>query len=455
MRLRSGIAGAVILAVSAAGLAAHAQSQKNRLTEDYIKAPLPPGFQVINTELEGNVFADAGGKTLYQWPMKPLRNGDAGEQKGKPSCDDRKYTENAGLMSPYPGGFVLPEVETRPSCTGLWPPVLATDDAKPVDKWTVVKRPDGRRQWAYDGFALYTSILDKKPGDVIGGTNRKLVGEGGAPREPVGPKPNVPPGFVVMQTALGRMVTDAAHKSVYTWDKDQPNKSMCAGTCTEEWKPVLAPQSAQNIGEWSVFERTPGVKQWAFRKKPLYIHILDPEGHNASLEGSDVPGWRNVYTQVAPDAPKGYFTVQDAPSGQVLGDAQGRTVYIHRCSDDAPDQFFCDHPDMPQAYRLAVCGAGQMARCMTTFPYVMAPKGAKSDSQLWSVMDIDPKSGHRAKDGQADALHVWAYRDRPVFTFSGDKRPGDIYGDSWGEFQGARNGFKAFWLRDDYFNNAS
>ena len=39
-------------------------------------------------------------------------------------------------------------------------------------------------------------------------------------------------------------------------------------------------------------------------------------------------------------------------------------------------------------------------------------------------------------------------------VFIGDKDPGDIYGDSWGEFQGARNGFKAFTVRDDYFQNA-
>ncbi len=456
MRFRRGLASALTLAVLAAGFSAHAaSSQKAAVTEDYLKAPLPPGFQVVNTELEGPVFATSGGMTLYQWPMKPLRNGDAGEQKGKPSCDDHKYTENAGLMSPYPGGFILPDVESRMSCVQLWPPVLAADDAKPVDKWTIVKRPDGTKQWAYDGFAVYTSILDKKPGDVIGATKRKMTGEGGAPREPVGPKPNVPPGFVVTQTAVGRLITDAAHKSVYTWDKDGPNKSNCDAVCTEEWKPVIAPVSAQGQGEWSVIERSPGVRQWAFRKKPLYIHVLDPEGHNASLEGSDVPGWHNVYTQTAPEAPKGSFTIQDAPSGQVLADAQGRTVYTYKCSDDAPDQFSCDHPDTPQAYRFAVCGGGDPARCLVTFPYVLAPKDAKSDSQIWSTMDIDPKTGHRAAPGQAGALHVWAYRDRPVFTFAGDKKPGDLYGDSWGEFQGARNGFKAFWLRDDYFSNAS
>ena len=92
---------------------------------------------------------------------------------------------------------------------------------------------------------------------------------------------------------------------------------------------------------------------------------------------------------------------------------------------------------------------------MQMFPYVVAGKDAKSENAAWSVMAIDPKTGRRASAGQADAIRVWAYRDRPVYTFYLDQEPGDIKGDSWGEFQGQRNGYKVIWLRDDYFNNAS
>ena len=40
-----------------------------------------------------------------------------------------------------------------------------------------------------------------------------------------------------------------------------------------------------------------------------------------------------------------------------------------------------------------------------------------------------PKTGKYAAPGQADAMHVWAFRGRPVYTFSGDKKPGDTQGD--------------------------
>ena len=86
---------------------------------------------------------------------------------------------------------------------------------------------------------------------------------------------------------------------------------------------------------------------------------------------------------------------------------------------------------------------------------VPAAANAKSGSRAWSVVAIDPKTGKYAAPGQADAMHVWAFRGRPVYTYSGDKKPGDTEGDSFGEWIGNRNGFSAFFLRDDFMNNAN
>ncbi|MDH4074250.1 MAG: hypothetical protein OEV41_14190, partial [Gammaproteobacteria bacterium] len=68
----------------------------------------------------------------------------------------------------------------------------------------------------------------------------------------------------------------------------------------------------------------------------------------------------------------------------------------------------------------------------------------------WRVISIDPKTGHSAAPEQPDAIRVWAYRDRPVYTFAGDKQPGDTHGGGTGEWRGQRNGLRAFWIRDDY-----
>ena len=49
--------------------------------------------------------------------------------------------------------------------------------------------------------------------------------------------------------------------------------------------------------------------------------------------------------------------------------------------------------------------------------------------RTWSIVTIDPTGAWQyAAPGQADGLRVWAYRGRPIYTFSGDKAPGDMNG---------------------------
>lgn len=437
-------AGAVIIMLITSG-AAFAAAQE----EEYVPEPTPPGVKAVPTEADGNVFADASGHTLYIWPQHEQRNGNAGEDKGKPLCDNTVAKETMGWMSPYPPGLELPELDTRPTCAQMWPPMIAAADAQPIGKWSIVKNPGGGRQWAYDGMAVYTSVLDTQPGDVMGGHSRKVRSDGASIRVPIGPTPNVPSQFEVVSVATGRMVTLKSGYSIYAWDRDGANKSNCTGKCLEQWEPVLAPDYARPNGEWSVFERSPGIKQWAFRKRPVYTYIGDWKAR--AMDGADVAGWHNVYTKMQPEPPRGFFTVQDSRSGEVLADARGMTVYIYYCGEDSLHQLACDHPGAPQVYRFAVCGKKfDAADCVKTFPYVVAPKDAKSGSRLWSAMYIDPMTGKKAGRADAGAVYVWAYRDRPVYTFSGDKQPGDINADGWGEATGKRNGFKAFWLRDAF-----
>jgi len=432
--------------LSAASLAAGAGVSAP--TEPYVHVPMPPHFRVEATELDGPVFADPRGRTLYTWPFKIMRVGNTGDPKGQSHCTSVKTTESSGYMSPYPGGLEMPELDTRPSCVQMWPPVLADASAKPVGKWTIVKREDGNRQWAFDGLPVYTSVLDARPGDVLGGERYDHEGDDPAVRVPIGPPADVPPGFKVTTTVIGRLLQNERGFSVYASDADSSTKSNCDASCARTWPPMLAPESVRPHGEWTIIERSPGVRQWAFRGKPLYRYALDTRAR--SLAGSDEPGWHNVYTQRAP-APPAEFTVQETTSGQVLADAHGMTIYAYTCGDDAIDQLGCDHPTETQVYRLMMCGGGDAARCLRNFPYVAAPAGAVSHSRSWSVISIDPMSGRRARADDAKSLRVWAYRDRPVYVYAGDAQPGDVNGDAYGEFRGEREGYNAFWLRDDYF----
>lgn len=54
------------------------------------------------------------------------------------------------------------------SCAESWPPLMAPADGKAAGEWTMIKRDDGKMQWAYDGKPLYTFKMDKKAGDMMG-----------------------------------------------------------------------------------------------------------------------------------------------------------------------------------------------------------------------------------------------------------------------------------------------
>ena len=451
IRLRSAAVAAAMLtgltltAPGAALAELPGESGAPRMTLAYEDVPMPPGVQVINTELEGPVFADAEGRTLYIWPLKILRNGYSGDPEGEIACYDVVLERTAGLMSPYPAGQILPELETRPSCTDLWRPLLADEAAEPIGDWTILEGTDGRRQWAYDGQAVYTSPQDRQPGDTYGGTHLRAGGtDDPAVREPVGPPPPLPPGFKVEYSHVGiRLVTDE-DRSIYAYDKDRPEAVACIGECADTWRPLLAPQLAQSEGEWTVIERAPGVRQWAFRGKPLYVYELDETTDD--LGGSDVPGWSNVYAQLTPPFPP-EFKPQDTIGGTLLADSRGLPIYYYNCSDDSQDQLSCETPEDTQVYRLAMCGGGDWEKCLVNWPYVIAAENAESPSRLWSILEIDPRTGRRAEAGDPEALRVWAYRDRPVYTYGLDKKPGDVHGDGTGEARGLRNGLKAIWLR--------
>ena len=416
-------------------------------TEAWVNVPIPPGIRAQATDLEGPVYTNKDGMTLYIWPQHKQRNGYSGEPPGNPACYDEVLTVTAGLMSPYPPGIKLPDLDSRPSCADLWPPLFAEEGSEPIGKWSIVDRKDGTKQWAFEEQPVYTSIRDKAPGDVLGGTKRRYGGDSPANRVPIAPPSVLPPGFSVSSTTNGRLLTTNKNYSVYAFDWDTESQIACIDDCLKNWRPVVAPELARAKEEWSFIERSPGVRQWMFRGRPLYTYELDQSSW--SLQGSDEPGWSNIYTQKVPPFPE-IFTIQSTLTGDVLADTGGMTIYTYICGDDSQDQLACDHPDDTQVYRHAMCGGGQAEKCLEHWPYLEAEPHDSGQNSAWTVISIDSKTGHRAQPEQEDALSVWAYRDRPVYTYGPDKVPGDVLGSGTGEWRGQRNGLKAFFVRDDY-----
>lgn len=45
-------------------------------------------------------------------------------------------------------------------CQGVWPPLWATDEDKPMGNWTIIKRDDTTLQWAYKNRPVYMRFHD-------------------------------------------------------------------------------------------------------------------------------------------------------------------------------------------------------------------------------------------------------------------------------------------------------
>ena len=82
---------------------------------------------------KGKAWVDAKGMTLYSFDKDVV---------GKSNCNDK--------------------------CAAEWPPLKVADGSKASGDWTIVKRDDGSKMWAYEGKPLYTFVDDKKAGDVTG-----------------------------------------------------------------------------------------------------------------------------------------------------------------------------------------------------------------------------------------------------------------------------------------------
>ncbi|WP_353192194.1 hypothetical protein [Pandoraea pnomenusa] len=77
--------------------------------------------------------------------------------------------------------------------------------------------------------------------------------------------------------AMGGMLVDGQNRTVYTFDKDAAGsgKSACNGPCAEAWPPVMAPASAKAEGDYTIVTRDDGMKQWAYKGKPVYLFTKD------------------------------------------------------------------------------------------------------------------------------------------------------------------------------------
>lgn len=82
----------------------------------------------------------------------------------------------------------------------------------------------------------------------------------------------------------GGIVTDAAGRTLYIFDKDQPGVSHCSGACLQAW-PAYSAESADGVQVHPKATRL-ATRQWAWNGKPLYYFAGDAQPGDKAGDGS-------------------------------------------------------------------------------------------------------------------------------------------------------------------------
>ena len=94
---------------------------------------------------------------------------------------------------------------------------------------------------------------------------------------------------------LGAILTDAAGRTLYLFEKDAGTKPTCYGACAQGWPPLLttstpaagAGASASLLG---TVKRTDGAVQVTYAGHPLYYFVADTKPGDITGEGSQAFG---------------------------------------------------------------------------------------------------------------------------------------------------------------------
>lgn len=354
--------------------------------------------EVARTQI---AFADAKGMTLYTYDK---------DSPGKSVCTG--------------------------ACAKFWPPAVAPRSARPAGDWSIFKRSDGTRQWQYRGKPVYTFVRDTDVGSVFGvSPNRPFGARGGRSRgaakqqlPPAGwnvallfPQSDVamPESIAIREVgdANGLAFVDQSGMTIYAYQGRGGAKAVVKLADQTQWKPLVAPALAHPIGDWSVLTRSDGIRQWTYRGRPLFTFAGDLTPGDANGVGLS-KDW-DAALAVSFYMPAQVRLEQTLGRGKVLADQNGLTLYrrdaiaIDYGGGQSARHGIPIHPGVGRSIGVSLKGCE--GACLKSWHPFVAPANAQPDG-FWDIA-IRP-----------DGVHQWVYQGYALYTYSGDKKPGDMNG---------------------------
>ncbi|MGW6901726.1 SCO0930 family lipoprotein [Streptomyces sp. NBC_01727] len=222
---------------------------------------------------------------------------------------------------------------------------------------------------------------------------------------------------------LGKVLTDSEGFTLYRFDKDtaSPPKSNCEGDCAKIWPVVPAGNVTAAAGTDDALigkvTRADGTQQLTIAGWPMYRYAKDAKPGDANGQGvggtwfaSDPNGKKAAVNADGPAGGEqadlaGLSVRKDPELGNIVVDKRGMTVYRFKKDSAWPMKSACT-------------GA-----CLSKWP-VVAPL-AKND-----VSGVTTKgfvTFNRPDGLKQQSIDCW-----PIYTFSGDAKPGDTNGQGVG-----------------------
>lgn len=325
-------------------------------------------------------------------------------------------------------------------CATEFPPLLAPEAADALGDWTLVRRLDGQRQWAYHGKPLYTWSKEIIAGEVATNValaeiaNAKIAErpkEGGGLTPPAGwvvvrfaPAEELPRpeeiGVRLVAAAQAVVLTDFEGHTLYMGENTASGRAPECGAsgCDPRWLPLAAPGLASGIGDFSVFIGADGSRQWAYLGRPLFRYSGDLLPGDA--RGTGVDPDRLIAALTTNFMPANVSTGRIEGYGELLTHSgmtlYGGYPYEYRWGGRNLRDTFTNLYAKGKRIGPDAC-APDDARCHAQWRPFLAPADAVS-SGFWEPI--------RRRDG---ALQ-WAYKGTALYTCSCDARPGDYRGQS-------------------------
>lgn len=102
----------------------------------------------------------------------------------------------------------------------------------------------------------------------------------------------------------GGLLVDGQGMTLYTFDKDAHGRSNCSGGCAAAWPPAPVAADESTTGEFTIFTRDDGTRQWAYKGSPLYRFAADARAGDVSGDNQG-NAWHAVRTGRAPQGNAG------------------------------------------------------------------------------------------------------------------------------------------------------